>query len=191
MMHLIKKQNQLNSLKKWVISSEKLITFNHGFIPRNKRFNNLNTNDINETNENQLKDIISLIDCIYCDKLVVESYIDVTKTILKNYFTNNDRIGVFFLLNEYRIICPIMSREEIDISNFKKDLDIYWEKVFRKEKIEYSSRVNEEIQERINSGESFVSIPESKHNSFSDSSSDFNNKCEFINKGKIKIIDAI
>ena len=53
-------------------------------------------NDINETNENQLKDIISLIDCIYCDKLVVESYIDVTKTILKNYFTNNDRIGVFF-----------------------------------------------------------------------------------------------
>ena len=51
--------------------------------------------------------------------------------------------------------------------------------------------VNEEIQERINSGESFVSIPESKHNSFSDSSSDFNNKCEFINKGKIKIIDAI
>ena len=52
-----------------------------------------------------------------------------------------------------------MSREEIDISNFKKDLDIYWEKVFRKEKIEYSSRVNEEIQERINSGESFDSIP--------------------------------
>ena len=191
MMHLIKKQNQLNSLKKWVISSEKLITFNHCFIPRNKRFNNLNTNDINETNENQLKDIISLIDCIYCDKLVVESYIDVTKTILKDYFTNNDRIGVFFLLNEYRIICPIMSREEIDISNFKKDLDIYWEKVFRKEKIEYSSRVNEEIQERINSGESFDSIPESRHNSFSDSSSDFNNKCEFINKGKIKIIDAI
>ena len=178
-------------MKKWVISSKKLITFNHGFIPRNKRFNNLNTNDINETNENQLKDIISLIDCIYCDKLVVESYIDVTKTILKNYFTNNDRIGVFFLLNEYRIICPIMSREEIDISNFKKDLDIYWEKVFRKEKIEYSSRVNEEIQERINSGESFDSIPESRHNSFSDSSSDFNNKCEFINKGKIKIIDAI
>ena len=73
-----------------------------------------------------------------------------------------------------------MSREEIDISNFKKDLDIYWEKVFRKEKIEYSSRVNEEIQERINSGESFDSIPESRHNSFSDSSSDFNNKCEFI-----------
>ena len=191
MMHLIKKQNQLNSLKKWVISSEKLITFNHGFIPRNKRFNNLNTNDINETNENQLKDIISLIDCIYCDKLVVESYIDVTKTILKNYFTNNDRIGVFFLLNEYRIICPIMSREEIDISNFKKDLDIYWEKVFRKEKIEYSSRVNEEIQERINSGESFDSIPESRHNSFSDSSSDFNNKGGFINKKKIKIEYAI
>ena len=93
-------------------------------------------NDINETNENQLKDIISLIDCNYCDKLVVESYIDVTKTILKNYLSNNDRIGVFFLVNEYRIICPIMSKEEIDMSNFNKDLDIYCEKVFRKEKIE-------------------------------------------------------
>ena len=148
-------------------------------------------NDINETNENQLKDIISLIDCNYCDKLVVESYIDVTKTILKNYLSNNDRIGVFFLVNEYRIICPIMSKEEIDMSNFNKDLDIYCEKVFRKEKIEYSSMVNEEIQERINSGESFDSNPESKHNSFSDSSSNFNNKGEFINKGKIKIEDAI
>ena len=75
-----------------------------------------------------------------------------------------------------------MSKEEIDMSNFNKDLDIYCEKVFRKEKIEYSSMVNEEIQERINSGESFDSNPESKHNSFSDSSSNFNNKDEFINK---------
>ena len=55
--------------------------------------------DINETNEKQLKDIIILIDCNRCIKLVVDSYIDVTKTILKNYLTNNDRIGVFFLLN--------------------------------------------------------------------------------------------
>ena len=84
-----------------------------------------------------------------------------------------------------------MCKEEIDMRNFNKDLDIYCEKVFGKEKIEQSSMVNEEIQERINSGESFVSIPESKHNSFSDSSSDFNNKGGFINKKKIKIIDAI
>ena len=57
-----------------------------------------------------------------------------------------------------------MCKEEIDMRNFNKDLDIYCEKVFGKEKIEQSSMVNEEIQERINSGESFVSIPESKHN---------------------------
>ena len=84
-----------------------------------------------------------------------------------------------------------MCKEEIDMRNFNKDLDIYCEKGFGKEKIEQSSMVNEEIQERINSGESFDSIPESRHNSFSDSSSDFNNIGGFINKKKIKIEYAI
>ena len=147
-------------------------------------------NDINETNENQLKDIIVLIDCNYCNKLEVDSYIDVTKTILKNYLTNNDRLGVFFLVNEYKIICPMMKKEEIDIISFYKDLDVSSEKVFKKEKIEYSSMVNEEIQGKINS-ESFESIPESKHNSFNDSSSDFNDNGDYINKGKIKMDDKI
>ena len=146
--------------------------------------------DINETNEKQLKDIIILIDCNRCIKLVVDSYIDVTKTILKNYLTNNDRIGVFFLLNEYRILSPMMRKDEIDMANFYKDMDIYSEKIFKKEKIEYSSMLNEELQEKINS-ESFDSINESKHNSFSETSSDFINNEGFINKGKIKIEDLI
>ena len=147
-------------------------------------------NDINETNENQLRDIIVLIDCNYCNKLEVDSYIDVTKTILRNYLTNNDRIGVFYLINEYRIICPMMRKEDIDIISFNKDLDISCEKIFKKEKIEYSSLVNEEIQGKINS-ESFESFPESKHNSFNDSSSEFKDNGDYTNKRKVKIDDKI
>ena len=146
--------------------------------------------DINETNEKQSKDIIILIDCNRCPKVEVDSYIDVTKTILKNYLTNNDRIGVFFLVNEYRLLSPMMRKDEIDIFNFNKDMDIYAEKIFKKEKIEYSSMMNEEIQQKINS-ESFDSINEFKHDSFSEASSNFINDEEFINKRKIKIEDII
>ena len=38
--------------------------------------------DINETNQKQLKDIVVLIDCNLATKLIVDSYIDVAKTIL-------------------------------------------------------------------------------------------------------------
>ena len=50
--------------------------------------------------------------------------------------------------------------------------------------------MNEEIQQKINS-ESFDSINEFKHDSFSEASSNFINDEEFINKRKIKIEDII
>ena len=103
--------------------------------------------DINETNEKQLKDIIVLIDCNLAPKLTIDTYIDVVKTILKNYLTNNDRIGVFILENSHKIICPMASKNEIDIINFSKDLDITSENLFKKEKIELST-LNEIIQEK-------------------------------------------
>ena len=84
----------------------------------------------------------------------------------------------------------MMRKDEIDMYNFNKDMDIYAEKIFKKEKIEYSSMINEEIQQKINS-ESFDSINESKHNSFSEISSDFINSEGFIIKGKIKMEDLI
>jgi len=43
---------------------------------------------------------------------------------------------VYFFSKWIRIIYPIMCKEEIDMRNFNKDLDIYCEKVFGKEKIE-------------------------------------------------------
>ena len=95
--------------------------------------------DINETNEKQLKDIIILIDCNFASKSIVDSYIDVVKTILKNYLTNNDRLGVFLLEKDYKIISPMAPKNEIDIINISKELDLSSENLFKKEKIEYTS----------------------------------------------------
>ena len=95
-------------------------------------------NDKNECNEKQLKDIIILIDFNSSDKLIVDSFIDVTKTILKNYLTNNDRLGVFLLINENRIVCPMMCKCEIDTLNFSKDLDSYSDKLFRNDRLDSS-----------------------------------------------------
>ena len=143
-------------------------------------------NDINETNEKKLKDLIILIDCNYLNKLVIDSYIDVLKTIIKNYMANKDRIGIFFLINEYRIICPMTPKEEMDFNNFSKKLDESVEKLFKKEKIEYTSIENEAIQEKIKSN-GIDSFEGSKHYSFSNSGSDN----ESINNNSIKIEDTI
>ena len=139
-------------------------------------------NDINETNEKQLKDIIILIDCNLSDKLIIDSFIDVTKTILKNYLANNDRICVFFLLNEYRIICPMKRKEDIDFINFVKDIDIFSEKIFKKEKFAFPL-INEELQERLKS-EGLDSISSS-------SDSNLNNSNDLINNKNMKLEDTI
>ena len=110
-------------------------------------------NDKNECDEKQLKDIIILIDCNSTNKLTIDSFIDVTKTILKNYLTNNDRLGVFLLLNENRIICPMMCKCEIDTLNFSKDLDTYSDKLFRKDRLD-SSLGKEIIRDRLEVDES-------------------------------------
>ena len=122
-------------------------------------------NDLNESNEKQLKDIIILIDCNFVNKLTFDSYIDVAKTILKSYLNNNDRIGVFLLIKENRIICPMMRKSEIDVLNFSKDLDNYSDKIFKSEKLD-SSFGNEIIQERLEVDES-ESDKNSQKSSFS------------------------
>ena len=144
-------------------------------------------NDINECNEKQLKDIIILIDCNYSNKLTVDSFIDVTKTILKNYLTNNDRLGVFLLISDHRIICPMLRKCEIDILNFSKDLDTYSDKLFKKERLD-SSLGNEIIQEKLEGVES-ESYRNSQENSFS--SGGFGENKEFMNNFEIPIEETI
>ena len=145
------------------------------------------SNDINECNEKQLKDIIILIDFNSSNKLTIDSYIDVTKTILKNYLTNNDRLGVFLLINENRIICPMLRKCEIDILNFSKDLDNYSDKLFKKEKLD-SFLENEIIQEKLEIQES-ESFRNFQDNSFS--SDGFGDNKEYINNYEILIEDTI
>ena len=144
-------------------------------------------NDINECNEKQLKDIIILIDFNSSNKLTIDSYIDVTKTILQNYLTNNDRLGVFLLINENRIICPMLRKCEIDILNFSKDLDNYSDKLFKKEKLD-SSLGNETIQEKLEIQES-ESFRNFQDNSFS--SDGFRDNKEYINNYELLIEDII
>jgi hypothetical protein len=136
--------------------------------------------DLSECNEKQLKDIIILIDCNYTDKLTVDSYIDVTKTIIKNYLTNNDRLGVFLLVSENIIICPMMRKCEIDILNFSKDLDKYSDKFFKRERERerVDSPLGSEImQEKLEVEESQSN--NSKNNSFSSDDFQENNNTNY------------
>ena len=145
-------------------------------------------NDIDECNEKQLKDIIILIDCNFTNKNTIEAFIDVVKTILKSYLTNNDRLGVFLLLKEYRIICPMSRKCEIDFLNFSKDLDIYQEIIIKKERLD-SSVENEIIQEKFEERE-YDSYKNPSSNNIS-SENGFNESKELMNKRGMNIEDII
>ena len=108
--------------------------------------------DINECNIKQAKDIIILIDFNVYDQELnntasnkIEAFIDQTKTILNNYLSSNDRLGVFIYTKNYKIICPLMCKINIDINNFSKDLIYYKKKVFNEivETEEFDIDVNE------------------------------------------------
>ena len=92
--------------------------------------------DISECNAKQAKDIIILIDFnIYEQELngknsKIDAFIDQTKTILNNYLSSNDRLGVLIYTTEYQIICPLMCKNQIDLNNFSKDLIDYKKKFF-------------------------------------------------------------
>jgi hypothetical protein len=93
--------------------------------------------DINECNAKQSKDIVILIDFnLYLNdsnninNSKIDSFIDQTKTILNNYLSSNDRLGVFIYTKQYQIICPLMCKKHIDIDNFSKDLNYYKKKFF-------------------------------------------------------------
>ena len=114
--------------------------------------------DISECNIKQAKDIIILIDFnIYDQKSnynsnKVEEFIDQTKTILNNYLSSNDRLGVFIYTEQYKIVCPLMCKNKIDINSFCKDLTFieerstHYKKKFLKE-IEDTDEYNFEIKE--------------------------------------------
>ncbi len=188
-LHVSKSMNNLN------ISEEKNVTNDEEkkdikFIDAIKNIINVINNDIDECNEKQLKDIIILIDCNYSDKITIDSFIDVTKTILKNYLTSKDRLGVFLLLTEYRIICPMSCKCDIDILNFSKDLDDYSEKIFKKDKLE-SSLGNEIFQEKLEVNDSGTYKNSAGGSSNNLSNDIFDENKEDMNTYKMIIEDTI
>ena len=136
--------------------------------------------DINECNAKQAKDIVILVDFNVYDQELnnnansnkIDCFIDQTKTILNSYLSSNDRLGVFIYTNKMQIVCPLMSKNKIDINNFSKDLIYYKKKVFnemdeneefdmdlnvedlQKEKIEFQSN-NDDFSEQRSQNDSF------------------------------------
>ena len=90
--------------------------------------------DINKYNAKKERDIVVLIDFNIYDKqdeeifnksYKIDNFIEQTMAILNNYLTSKDRFAVFIYVNEYQIICPLMSVNKIDTNNFSRDLKYY------------------------------------------------------------------
>jgi len=143
--------------------------------------------DISECNAKQSKDIIILIDFnVYDHELgnnsnsnKVDAFIDQTKTILNNYLSSNDRLGVFIYTKQYQIICPLMCKNKIDIKNFCKDLIYYKKRIFNEidETEEFDINENDLQNEKIEfqSNNDNFSEPRSQEDSFDEEDKKINN----------------
>ena len=108
--------------------------------------NNDIMNDLGECNAKQTKDIIIIMDFniynpdgkneLFIDK--IDAFIDQIISILENYLSSNDRLGTFIYKIQYQIICPLITKDKIDIGSFSKDL-IYYKKTILNKTEEESS----------------------------------------------------
>ena len=96
--------------------------------------------NIDECFTKQEKKIIILIDYNiynikeeYLKTPKLDAFVEETITILKNYLSFNDRLSILIYFNDYKIICPLMPVNKIDIKNCIKDLIYYKNKDFIKE----------------------------------------------------------
>ena len=94
---------------------------------------------INECNAKKEKDIMLLIDFNIYSKdeknlnsktSNIDLFIEETIFILKYYLSINDRFGVAISTDDYKIICPLMRVDKIDIESFSKDLINSKDKIF-------------------------------------------------------------
>ena len=102
--------------------------------------------NIRECNSKKEKDILILIDfnnynnqeenIFKKSNTKLDLFIEQTIEILNNYLSPCDRLCVFIYTNEYKIICPLMSVEKIDVNSFSKDL-VYYKNIYFKEKYEH------------------------------------------------------
>ena len=157
------------------------------------------TEDINECCAKIAKDIIIIIDFnIYDPDQIsltdkIESYINQASMILEDYLSSNDRLSVFIYTSQYKIICPLLSKNEIDIDNFTNDLINYKKEIFKENEeeesendIEEDFNINEINSEKIKKTE--LEFHKGSNNNFSDSQ----NQESFVGeKNVIKISDKV
>ena len=154
-------------------------------------------NELNECNAKQAKNIIIIIDFNKYNQNTasainntdkIDSFIDQTKTILDDYLSSSDHLGVFIYTNQYQIICPLIGKNEIDLNNFSKDLLYYKKSIFKEQEETEDDMNEEEINENDLQNEK-IGLKENGGSNFSDSGSNdsFKNK-----EGKqIKINDIV
>ena len=91
--------------------------------------------DFQKCNAKKEKDVIILIDLniyntnyednYYSKNYKIDTFVEQTELILNTYLSNNDRFCVFIYTDDYKIICPLMKVNKININSFSKDLINY------------------------------------------------------------------
>ena len=110
--------------------------------------------DFKECNEKKAKDVIILIDLniynitnednLYSKNYKIDSFIEQTQLILNTYLLNNDRFCVLIFTHDYdyKLICPLMKVNQIDINSFLKDLINYKNIIFNENNEEDEFDIN-------------------------------------------------
>ena len=154
--------------------------------------------DLDECNAKQTKDIIIIIDFntynqedndIINNK--INSFIDQTISILDNYLSINDRFASIIYKTQYQIICPLVSKDKIDIESFSKDLT-YYKKTLLNENEDEDSSINE-LKESDLENEKMEIQKEYQYLSDSESHESFNTENKEIKEEEIikGLVDTI
>ena len=113
--------------------------------------------DVGECNSKTEKDVLIIIDFniynsnyednLYTKTYKIDSFIEQTQLILNTYLSNNDRFCVLIYTDEYKMICPLMEINKIDINSFSNDLFDYRNMFLdeNEEEDEFAENINELI----------------------------------------------
>ena len=143
-------------------NEKKLVTFDKNL----KEIKNSLIEDINKCNLKQAKDVIIIIDFnIYnlnednveqINFSKIDSFIEQTKLILDEYLSSNDKIGIFIYKEQYQIICPLITKNKVDINSFSNDLIYHKNKIFDINETE-NSEIGENKENPIDNFNNFSS----------------------------------
>ena len=155
---------QINNGKKYSISLEYEKNIQGTFGENIEEIKKVILQDISICNDINERDIFILIDFniynireddnLYIKAFKIESFIEQTIQILKDYIFKYDKVSVLILSDKYQIIFPLMNLSDIDINNVSKDLYYYKNITFIRHKEEEYDDIY--LNESIENDESFT-----------------------------------